>query len=145
MTTITQARDAINTAVRTPWLANPTSAPVMLAFDDVAFDKPGADDNGRALPYAVVTVRHFEGGADTLGGVGVGKQLHEGQVVVQIFTSYGGGNALSDQLAEIAKKALQLGTIPDGWFFGTKVNEIGQDGNYRLVHVIARFRYTETL
>lgn len=146
---VTQARDAILGVVKAAWDADATSAPVNLTYDDVREDPPGTDANGNAQPYAVAWVLHSTGAQETIGGQGQGICIHEGYVLVQIYTPAGLGSGLADQLAQIAKRALQgqsFGT--GGWFFEVAVVDLARDVKrpvYRHTQVKARFRYEERI
>lgn len=145
MTTQTEARDAINGAIRTAWLADAITDGIELQWDNVKADPPDVDANGNALPYARVTVRHFDSTQETLGGPGLRKHQTEGAVTVQIFTAVGDGHTLADSIVPILKAALRNVRIGDLWFFDVRVNEIGQGSSpWSQQNLIAGFRYTET-
>ena len=144
MSTLLEARNAIMLQFRTAWLANITSAGVTLLYDDVEGDEPGHNANGEPTNFARITVRHFTGGAETIGGDS-GKELEEGQVVVQVFTPKGHGYSSGDILAQIAKRAFQRKRITgiDGWYHSVVANEIATSGPWAQINVVARFRYGE--
>lgn len=131
---ITEARDAILTLFRVAWLADATSQNVPLYYWDVTADAPTDDE------WARVTVRHLTG-----GNAAIGNKLFErtGVVTVQIFTQFGTGNVLSDELAQIAVNAFDGQSTGAVWFRNVRVTEIGQDGQWFNVNVYAEFEYTE--
>ncbi len=143
------ARDAIMLLFRTAWLADPASASVALLYDDVAGDAPGEDaSTGQPIPFARITVQHTRGREETLGGVGVGRDLFTGTVVVQIFTPKGQGWTDADVLAAIALKAFQRkrfggATDDTGWFYNVHPQEVRNDGAYAQLNVNATFRYAQ--
>jgi hypothetical protein len=145
MTTATQARDAIMLLLRTAWTATgAVTEEIPLHWDNVVTEKPGEDEFGKALPWARVTVRHNTGAQDTLAAIGLRRFLSGGTVTVQIFTPFGDGHALSDQIVEVVRAAIRATPVVHTvWFHNTSVAEIGQDGPWFNVNVEAVFRYQE--
>lgn len=145
MTTLTAARDAIVGQFRTAWLASGTTSGVVLLFDDVAGDAPGHDANGKPTEFARITVRHLVSRTETIGVPG--KEEHEGQVVVQVFTPKGGGHGRGDLIAQVAKRAFQRQRITgiDGWYFAVTAAEVPAVGPWAQINVTAQFRYSETV
>lgn len=144
MTTQAEARKEIIDLFRAAWEANPTSAAVPLAFDDVEFTKPsGEDANGRALPWARISVRHFTEEQDTIGAPGNRRYLSEGEVTIEIYVAPGGGHQLGDTLSRIAKLPFRGSTL--GVWFPSPVRprEIGMDASWFRRDVVARFKYEE--
>jgi hypothetical protein len=64
---------------------------------------------------------------------------------VQIFTFYGKGGSLSDDLATIAKNAFEGVTTSPGRviFRDVRSQEIGQEGQWFQTNVLADFEYDE--
>lgn len=147
MTTITSARDAINTIIRTAWLASGTTSAIALLFDDVVGDKPGDDvtNPSKNLPYARVTVRHTGRTQETLGGVGARKHQTSGVVTVQVFTPYGDGLTLSDAIVEVVKASMDnvRDVSTQLWFFDVTPLERGRDRAWFNVDVVGGFRYED--
>lgn len=146
MTSALEARDALIGAIRTGWLADGTSAPIPLHYDDVKADPPSTTDaEGRPDPYARVTMRHVGGEQDTLGGVGNRRFMSSGVVTVQLFTAPGDGHALSDALASIVRGILFGLRSPNGvWVFDVSPPlEVGVTGAWFQTNVTATFRYQE--
>lgn len=140
MPSITQARDDILTRFRTEWLADGISAGVPLVFED--FD---VDLSASTAPWARVTVRHATGRQASLSNE-AGKRTfrREGTVFVQIFTPFGDGLSLSDSLANIAARAFEGKETPfHVWFRNVRLNEIGRDGHWYNVNVLADYEYDE--
>lgn len=143
MTTQAEARKEIIDLFRAAWLANPTSAVVPLAFDDVEFKKPsGEDANGRAHPWARISVRTQLEEQDTVSGVGNRRYLTEGQVTVEIYVAPGDGHTLGDTLSRIAKLPFR-GSTSGVWFTFTTPKEIGMDASWFRRDVVSRFQYEE--
>lgn len=145
MTTILQAIDDLMGSFRTAWLANVTSAPVPLFYDDVVGDIPsGQDAEGRALPWARLTARHNLGTQDSLGDVGNRRFLNSGLFTVQIFAPSGEGGIFARELAGIAAGILRgIRSENSVWIFDVTPQEIGADGPWFNVNVTATFRYQE--
>jgi hypothetical protein len=140
MPNITQARDDILTRFRTEWLADGISAPVKLVFDDFEDDLPSSTS-----PWTRITVRHATGGQISLSNE-AGKRRYDrkGTVFVQIFTPFGDGLTLSDSLAIIAARAFEGKETPlHVWFRDVRFVEVGRDGHWYNVNVLAAFEYDE--
>lgn len=141
--TLTQARDAVVSLVRTAWIAGPSSAAIPLAFDNVKFDKPGEDGSTtEAGPWAKITTRIISAGSETQGNR---RFTTEGVLTVQIFTPTGDGNTLGDVLSQFVLDTLRahVGTASGVWFFDATPNEIGLEGPWFQHNVTASFRYQE--
>lgn len=137
--TITSARDEILTLFRTTWLAAADSTNVPLLWDNRAQDIPTSGS------FARVSVRHADGAQATLSGE-TGLQSHrlEGTVFVQVFTPTGDGLTTSDKLVEVAMSAFQGKRTAGGvWFRRVRAAEIGPDGAFFQVNVLADFEYDE--
>ena len=132
-----QARDEILTLFRTAWLADPTAAVIPLFYWDVRHNSPKSD------PFARVTVRHTIGNND---GITNRRFTREGIITVQIFTMFGEGLSSSDVLSKVAADAFQGKSTPGGvWFRNVRLNEVGQDGEFFQVNVLADFTYDEEI
>lgn len=147
MTTIGDARDAIIGQFRTAWLASGTTSGITLLYDDVEGDRPGHAANGLPTSFARISVRHFTNETETIGLGDGGKDLHRGQVVVQVFTPKGDGYRVADPIAQVAKRAFQRRTITgiDGWYTGATHNEVPADGPWSQINVVAGFAYSEAV
>ena len=141
--TKTQARDVIAKAVNDAWTASPVTSAIALHWDNVVADVVDVDTDGRALPWARVTVRHQTSTQETIGGPSCRKSLVEGLLTLQIFTPAGDGHVLADQIADTMVAALRAANASDLWFFQVRVNEIGQDGPWFNSNLLADFRYVE--
>lgn len=133
--TPTEARDEILELFRAAWAAH-AGAPQVFYWD-TPHDPP------RSTPFARVTLRHATGNNDAIGN-----RLFErmGTVTVQIFTTFGTGLQESDVLSKVAMDAYQGKSTPGGaWFRNVRLNEIGQDGEFFQVQVLADFTYCEVL
>ena len=133
--TITEARNEILTLFRTAWLAQ--GSPPPLYFWDTTADPP-TDPS-----WVLVIVRHADGGNDAIGNTLFSR---EGLVTVQIMTEFGEGLTLSDALTKVALDAFQGKATPGGvWFRNVRAREVGPDGQWFHVNVLAEFEYTERI
>lgn len=145
--TLTIVRDAIAGLIRTAWLANATTAPVVLVWDDVEGDKPGHDNNGDPIEWARVTIRHDPvSRTETVTSEMQGKIQHSGIVTVQVFVPKGYGLGRCDELGQLAKGFLQKKRIPgvDGWFLPVAASEAPAGGPWAQINVLAPFVYSES-
>lgn len=148
MSTLTQARDAVMGMLRTGLLASPTTASLPVVWDDVEGDRPGNASSGNPVTYLRATLRHLSSETETIGrGPGLGKEEHQGLVVVQVFTPRGKGYEEADLIAQVVKRIFQRQRIPgvDGWFSQVTANEVPALGPWAQVNVSAPFRYSETV
>lgn len=130
-----EAADALFTLVKTTWDANAGGAP--LYYENEDFERP-------AIPgvFGRATIRHSVGTRITLGG-STGKIFRRfGQLYVQVFTPQDTGQydirVLTDSLAHAFED------VPAS--FGVRIrdvsiNELGNDGTYFQVNVVADFSY----
>lgn len=146
MPTITEARDAINGVINTGWLASAVTMALPMLWDDVKGDKPGHDANGLPIAYGRTTVRHLQSNEETLGGEGVGTDLHEGQVIVQVFAPKGDGYTRADAIAQVVKGFFQRKRFTGGgWFYDVTASEAPSTGPWDQINVRASFRYPERI
>lgn len=138
-------RDAIQGLVSVGWLANGTTSPLPLLWDDVEGDKPGHDSNGLPIAFGRSTVQHIGAATETIGGEGIGKDQFEGRATVQLFAPRGTGHATVDVLAQIVKRFFQRRRIPgvDGWFTAVLAQEVPATGPWAQTNVVATFFYSE--
>lgn len=143
---VKNARDEITELFNQAWSADPISRDVRVFYDDVPQDLPISDTGTRnPPPWARVTIRHNAGSQSSLAGQD-GKRRWErsGVVTVQLFTPYGTGLSLADDLAMIVLGAFEgKATRSHVWFRNARPVEIGQDGAWFQTNVIAEFTYDE--
>jgi hypothetical protein len=138
--TVTQARDEMLATFRTAWTAGPPSSTLPVLYPDVSQEVPSSG------AWARVMVKHSYGEQATLSGeTGQRRFRHTGIITVQIFTPTGDGQVLNDQLIAIAKGAFEGVTTSPGriMFRNVRINEVGQDGQWFQVNVLADFEYDE--
>jgi len=148
MSTLTAVRDAIMLVTRTGWLAASLTQDLTLLFDDVDGDKPGHNADGEPVAYGRATVRHTGSAASSIGGEGIGKDEHLGNVVVQCFAPKGHGYETADEMAQVVKGFFQrkrIGSGVDGWFESPTAIEVPNDGPWAQINVTAPFRWYEAI
>lgn len=141
ISTTAAARDEILLHFTTAWNAQTPPVPLLL-YTDKHEDLP-AD-----APFARIKVIHniFEqvtlGGKVAQGAPGT-RFRRFGIVTVQVFTISGGGQVASDTFVDVALAAFEGQNTGDDKieFRNVRVNEIGQDGPWFQVNVIAEFTY----
>lgn len=134
----TEARDAVMSLFKTAWEAQPPPIPIVL-YDDRKKEIPT-----NLKPYARIMMRHNTGAQTTLTGENNKKRFtNRGTITVQVFSEFGTGLVLNDQMATIATGAFEgQKTDPDGvWFLNVRAVEIGQSGDWFQTNVLADFRY----
>lgn len=137
--TFRQARDEINKQFTDAWkLANPTFPIVYDDFGPVTVPKT-------ALPWARLSMRHNRGEQETLAApLGNRLFLRDGLVTVQVFAPSGEGLTRAYDLAKVAADAFEGKATPGGvWFRSVRLREVGPDGNWFQVNIIADFQYNE--
>ena len=137
MTTIAQAKDAM----LTEYVTNTILASSQVTLENEQFEPP-AD-----TAWVRASVRHFDGGQDSLGGVGLRKFSRVGALFVQIFIPQDtGGTAPADTIAQEARTLLEgkhlTGTTIN--LLTSNIREIGQVDGYFVVVVETGFEYIET-
>lgn len=136
--TLTAARDLILDHFTTAWNAQTPPVPLLL-YDDRHRDLPAND------PYARITVRHNVMDQRTMGNTGNRRFRRFGVITVQIFALSNQGLATADVFGKVALDAFEgSSTAPDEIHFrNVRVNEVGEDGPWFQVNVIADFDYDE--
>lgn len=134
--TFAQARDEITQMLATAWAV--TGYPLL--FEDMKGDPPKTGG-----PWARLRIAHNRGDQEALANpIGTRLWKRDGLLFVQVFTPIGEGLSRADALAKIAMDAYEGKSSPGGvWFRKVRYREIGPDGNWFQVHVIAEFEYTE--
>jgi len=96
-------------------------------------------------PWARVFVRHVLGGQATLSNAdGVRRWRRQGFLTIQVFVPSAQGLPPALALAKIAADAYEGSSTPSGvWFRNVRLNEVGPDGDWFQVNVIADFEYDE--
>lgn len=118
------------------------------AWDTTGFDalypNLAGDPPTDPAPWARVSISHSPG-SQTLGDDTTGRRYERyGLLLVQVFVPTGEGLPRALNLAKIITDAFEGATTPSGvWFRNVRVNEVGPDGSWYQVNVIAEFTYDE--
>ena len=149
--TVGEARDAIMSVFRTAWLADAETLDIPVKWPDVAqgeFPPKTQDADGNPSPWARITVNHNPGagGQGNLSG-DTGQRRYErfGQVFIGLFAGTGGGMTKLDEMTRVAMQAFE-GVRHTGTgmiFYRVRLQEVGPDGAYTHVNVLADFEYDE--
>ena len=134
--TIATARDEMSALFKAAW--DTTGLPVI--WDDVAKTPPKTRTG-----WARFTIRHEDGDQSTLsGGLGKARFTRRGTIFIQIFTPVGKGLSDADPLIKKAMDAYEGKSTASGvWFRNVRPREIGPDGDWNQVNVLADFEYDE--
>lgn len=146
MTTFLQARKEVIDLIRDAWLANGTSSGVALVFENAKGSAPptGQDANGRALPWARISVRNLAGEEETLGPIGAKRFLYSGLASLEIYTAIGDGMQVGDALAQVGVESMRGNSTASGvWFYQVGSSEVGLDGKHYRQDVVGRFRFED--
>lgn len=145
MTTLTEARDTINGALKAAVDAYNVAHGVLypVLSEDVAEGsaKPTADVPHFRGPY----IKHNLGDDQTLGPVGGRLFSRAGVFIVQVMAPVGDGFTLGDTLATVARNAYEGVSTPNSvWFRKVTTKEVGTTGGFYQINVTGVFEYTET-
>ena len=163
MATFNEANDEILTVFRDAW------QPRAAVYENVDGSKP----TDVTSTWARAIVRHFTGNQDSLiGGLvrgnpptvttvalgvtakqvdpinpkekNVRRYRHGGLFTAQIFVPIGKGLMEGYELAKLVSDAFEGTDTPsDVWFRNVRLREIGPDGEWFQINVLADFEYTE--
>lgn len=137
MTSISQARET----VYQHWVDNVPSGLDAWTFEnEEGFREPDQD-----TAWARVSVRHLDGGQETLGGTGNRKFRRNAAVAVQVFTPRGGGLGAGDDLAAEILTLFEAKSISGLDFVNGTISEIppGDDEKTFQHNIVVRFDYEE--
>lgn len=134
--TRTEARDDIMELVNDAW----TPTTWQIQWPDKPADVPTTPD-----PWARAVMKHASGTQASLAGdTGQRRWTRTGVLTIQVFTPAGEGLSRSDVLSTILVDALEGASTPHGvWFREVRAQEIGPDGDWYQVNVMAVFEYDE--
>jgi hypothetical protein len=132
MATQMGAVDEMLTIVKTAWDANTSGAP--LYYDNQDAERPRVPATfGRAV------VRHFDGTQISLGDRSMKRRY--GAIFVQVFVPQGSGQAEIRNLSDELMFALEDARPSTVRLTDVQINELGADGTYFQVNVVANFSY----
>lgn len=130
--TPTEARDQMSALFAAAWAT--TLKPVV--YDDLGGAPPEARDF-----WARLSIKHNNGGHNAIGNHSF---FRSGEVWIQLFGPLGQGLSGLDGYVKIVMDAYEGKTTAGGvWFKDVRFKEIGRDGDFYQVNVIASFRYRE--
>ena len=132
MATQMGAVDEMLTLVKTTWDAHSGGAP--LYYDNQDADRP---DNPATFGRA--SVRHFSGGQISLGQQSLKRR--SGALFVQVFVPQGSGQYEIRNLSDQLMFALEEANTSLVRLRNVQINELGSDGTYFQVNVVADFSY----
>ncbi len=131
----TDARNRILTPLKTVVTAQ---APLTAIYDDTAQRVP---EDG-SIKWVRISVRHANGSRSSLGRAdGKSKQTISGFVFVEIYTPREDGLVDSDILSTAFANSLRNFSDGDIWIRDVSAVEMGEDGNWFRVDIIADFSY----
>ena len=130
-----QAVDVILGVFKAAW--DGTGFPAV--YDDVPGKKPTSE-----TVWARATVRHATGNQSSIGGdVGSRRYTSRGTVFVQIFAPVGDGSTACYAAAQLVLNAYRDARNPDVWFTEQRMREVGSDGAFEQINVLATFSYDD--
>lgn len=137
--TFDQANDEILAVVKTA-LDSQSIAEDYIFWESVAGDRQ-TDRN----PFFQIFLRHRTGrNAGFPSATGSAMYRREGDVTVQLFFAGRRGLSAAYVSAKVFADAFEGQSTPGGvWFRNTRMNEIGKDGDFNQVNVVAEFLYDE--
>jgi hypothetical protein len=135
--TYAQAVDEMLALFKAAWV---DTAHYGAVYEDLPGAKPTAQDT-----WARPVVRFADGHQGSLGDTTTGRMwTRVGSVIVQVFTPVGRGLSPARVAANIVAKAYEGVASPGGvWFRNVRLQEIGADGDFVQVNVVADFTYDE--
>lgn len=105
------------------------------------------DDTKKAVPndattWVRISVRHRRGSRASLGNkAGSRKNNQSGFVFIEIYTPRENGLVNSDIISAAFAENIRSGQDGDIWYSDVSEIEVGEDGNWFRVDVIAEFNY----
>ncbi len=121
---------------------------VKAAWDQTGFkmlydDKTGEIPTNEA-PWARATIQHVAGRQSSLSDQsGTKRHTETGLLTVQVFAPVGDGSTRCYELATLLRNALREVRHSEVWFRNVYFNEIGTDGAFRQINVLATFSYDD--
>lgn len=109
-------------------------------------DEQPPDGTNPPPTWARVTVRHVTSGQAALSDQsGKRRYTRRGLVTIQLFVPFSeGGLASADTIASSLQGAFLGVSTPNGvWFRNVRTNEVGVDGPWFQMNVLADFQYDE--
>jgi hypothetical protein len=130
--TFEEGKDAILAVFLAAWGNRP------MTFNDV----PAVVTSSQQV-WARATVRHADGGQDSLtGGLGTVRYKRKGVVWIQVFAPVGDGETAGLIAAQLLVNAYQDAQT-DVWYRNVRMSEAGADGAFQRFDVKADFEYSD--
>lgn len=130
-----EAKEVMLGILKTAW--DVTGYP--MRYEYVPGEKPPTQ-----TPWARAIVRHTVGRQDSLSGeAGTKRFLERGTITVQVFAPVGDGSKACYAAAQIVKNAFRDASHPTVWFRSVRMNEVGADGAFDQINVLATFSYDD--
>lgn len=130
-----EAKDAMLAIFKAAW--DLTGYPAK--YEYVPGEKPTTQ-----TPWARVNVRHYVGRQSSLGGGnGSIRYTETGTITVQVFAPVGDGSKACYAAAQIVKNAFRDARHPSVWFTSVRMTEVGADGAFDQINVLATFSYDD--
>lgn len=130
-----RAQDIILGVFKTAW--DTTGFPAV--YTDVPGEKPTSE-----TVWARATIRHATGRQTSLAGdVGTRRFTDKGTVFVQVFAPVGDGSTACYAAARLVQNAFRDAKGLDVWFTDARMNEVGSDGAFEQINVLATFSYDD--
>ncbi len=141
-------KDAIFADFNSYWVANaPSPVPSIFYVDDPRSPPiPGdAVSHNNILEYSWIrnVIIYSFIGDQSLGAVGNRRVSHEATLVSSIFTPFGFGEELNDQLSDICYSGMLAMNIPYVDHAFPAHNTVGRDGNWLQSNVALELQITE--
>lgn len=98
-------------------------------------------------PWAKVEIRHLDGGQASLANhAGIRRWRRSGVLWIQLRVPIGGGLAQGYELGQYFVDAIQkTSTDHCVWFRNVRLNEVGPDGAWYQMNVLANFEYDQVV
>lgn len=111
-----------------------------IMWPDMGNEIPATPD-----PWIRVRTVFGSGGQATLANhEGRRRFRRDGTIIIQLFTPSGEGLSRAWELGKVLVDALEGTATPRGvWFRNTRPNDIGPDGDWYQINVLADFEYDE--
>jgi len=93
--------------------------------------------------YAVVQVNYGGANQASLGGTGNRTFKRNGVVLIMIYAQAGEGLSEGHAAAKVAADAFEGQASGGIWFRNVRINEIGREGSFYQINVLAEFEYDE--
>lgn len=144
MTTIMEAEDDTLARFKAAW----DTVGHAVVYTDVPLDAAAEaatnPESATLVPWARVSIKNNTRTQATLAGP-LGRRFDaRGVFIAEIYTPAGDGLTLARILARLVEQAFEGVSTPNGvWYRNVRTNEVGPDGPWFHVNVIAEFQYDE--